>query len=113
MSRVIGTRRATSDHFEPDDEVDPKLQRQLRGHLEQIDYAAYAANKKVLGATLGAVDAERFPDVGFDRRVGVGGEGAHRAASVRALRWARTEWAALWPGAPVTSPPGWVPAPQR
>ena len=24
-----------------------------------------------------------------------------------------TAWAALWPGAPVTSPPGWVPAPHR
>ena len=74
MSRVIGTRRAASDHFEPDDEVDPKVQRQLRGHLEQIDYAAYAANKKMLNATLGAVDAERF----------------QRLASACAL--ARTRW---------------------
>src|SRR5688500_1382599 len=59
MSRVIGS-RAVSDHFEPDDEVDPKVQRQLRGHLEQIDLAAYAAHTKVLSATLGAADAERF-----------------------------------------------------
>jgi len=60
MSRVIGSRRAAGDHFEPDDEVDPKAQRQLRGQLEQIDYAAYAANRKVLSATLGGVDAERI-----------------------------------------------------
>lgn len=73
MSRVIGS-RAVSDHFEPDDEVDPKVQRQLRGHLEQIDLAAYAANKKVLSATLGAADAERF----------------QRLASATAL--ARTRW---------------------
>ena len=73
MSRVIGS-RAVSDHFEPDDAVDPKVQRQLRGHLEQIDLAAYAANKKLLSATLGAVDAERF----------------QRLASAAAL--ARTRW---------------------
>ena len=33
-------RRTTGDHFEPDDANDPKVQRQLRGHLEQIDYTA-------------------------------------------------------------------------
>ncbi len=59
MSRVIGA-RTVSDHFEPDDEVDPKVQRQLRGHLEHIDYAAYTANRKVLSATLSSVDAETF-----------------------------------------------------
>lgn len=73
MSRVIGS-RAASDHFEPDAEVDPKVQRQLRGHLEQIDLAAYAANRKVLSATLGSADAERF----------------RRLASAAAL--ARTRW---------------------
>jgi hypothetical protein len=59
MSKLIGTRRAPSDHFEPDDDVDPKAQRSLRGHLEQIDYAAYAANKKTLSATLGAIEGPR------------------------------------------------------
>jgi hypothetical protein len=73
MSRVIGS-RAVSDHFEPDDEVDPKVQRQLRGHLEQIDLTAYAANKKVLNAALGSADAEHF----------------RRLASAAAL--ARTRW---------------------
>lgn len=59
MSKLIGARRAATDHFEPDDDLDPKAQRSLRGHLEQIDYAAYAANKKTLQATLGAIDAPR------------------------------------------------------
>lgn len=60
MSKVIGTRRSTSDHFEPDDDVDPKAQRSLRGHLEQIDYTAYAANKRVLTGAIGVINAERI-----------------------------------------------------
>ena len=74
MGKLIGNRRAPSDHFEPDDAVDPKAQRNLRGHLEQIDYAAYAANKKLLSGTLGAVEAERI----------------QKLASAAAL--ARTKW---------------------
>jgi acetyl-CoA carboxylase beta subunit len=60
MPKLIGARRAPSDHFEPDDDADPKAQRNLRGHLEQIDYAAYAANKKLLSGAMGAVEAERI-----------------------------------------------------
>ena len=60
MGKLLGTRRAPSDHFEPDDAIDPKAQRALRGQLEQIDYAAYAANKKLLSGTMGAVEAERI-----------------------------------------------------
>jgi hypothetical protein len=60
MSRVIGTRRAPSDHFEPDEDMDPKAQRLLRGALEQIDVTAYAANKKLLGSALAGIDAEAF-----------------------------------------------------
>lgn len=60
MGKLIGRRRAPSDHFEPDEDGDPKAQRNLRGHLEQIDYAAYAANKKLLGGAMGAVGAERI-----------------------------------------------------
>lgn len=60
MGKLIGTRRAASDHFEPDEDADPKAQRSLRGHLEQIDYAAYAANKKVLTGAMGAIEAERI-----------------------------------------------------
>ena len=54
------SRRVVGDHFEPDEDADPKAQRQLRGHLEQIDYAAYAANKQVMGAALGSVDLQKF-----------------------------------------------------
>lgn len=60
MSRVIATRRSVSDHFEPDEHVDPKVQRQLRGQLDQIDYTAYAANRKVLSATLSSLDVDQF-----------------------------------------------------
>ena len=56
-------RRITSDHFEPDEDVDPKVQRQLRGYLEQIDYAAYAANRKVMSAALVGIDAKKFERV--------------------------------------------------
>jgi len=60
MGKLIGTRRAPSDHFEPDEDVDPKAQRSLRGHLEQIDYTAYAANRKLLTSAMGAIEAERI-----------------------------------------------------
>ncbi|ODT84765.1 hypothetical protein [Phenylobacterium sp. SCN 70-31] len=59
MGKLIGRRRAASDHFEPDEDVDPKAQRNLRGHLEHIDYTAYAANKKLLTAAMGALDGQR------------------------------------------------------
>ena len=48
--------RRHSDHFEPQD-ADPQEQRRLRGQLEQIDYAAYVANKEVIGQALTGVDA--------------------------------------------------------
>jgi len=60
MSRAAGLWRSPADHFEPDDDVDPKTQRQLRGQLEQIDYTAYAANRKVLTAALGRAEAQKF-----------------------------------------------------
>ncbi len=59
MTRT-NTRRMVGDHFEPDDAMDPKAQRALRGQLEQIDYAAYAANRTVMGAALAALDAKKF-----------------------------------------------------
>lgn len=59
MTRTNSLRR-TIDHFEPDEAADPKAQRQLRGQLEQIDYIAYDANRKVLGATLGGVETQKF-----------------------------------------------------
>lgn len=60
MSTRSNIRRIVGDHFEPDEITDPKAQRALRGSLEQIDYAAYSANRKVLGAALAGVDAKRF-----------------------------------------------------
>lgn len=59
MGKLIGTRRSPSDHFEPDEDIDPKAQRHLRACLEQIDYAAYAANKKILSSAVGAVAADQ------------------------------------------------------
>ena len=42
------SRRRSSDHFEPED-MEPQEQRRLRGLLEQIDYAAYVANRELIG----------------------------------------------------------------
>ncbi len=59
MAIMTSSTRRASDHFEPSD-VDPQVQRRLRGYLEQIDYTAFASNKAVLGATVAHADAERF-----------------------------------------------------
>lgn len=64
MSKIIGSRRAGGDHFEPDADIDGKAQRHLRGHLDQIDYTAYAANRKILSGALVSVDAEKFQRLG-------------------------------------------------
>ena len=48
--------RGALDHFEPENALDAVDQRRLRGHLEQIDYTAYAANQTVLRQTPGALD---------------------------------------------------------
>jgi hypothetical protein len=57
---MTSTVRKTRDHFEPEANLDPHEQRALRGHLEQIDYAAFAANKEVLAKVLGHADLNRF-----------------------------------------------------
>lgn len=44
--------RTSQDHFEPQDDSDPMAQRRLRGHLEQIDYTAFAANREIIGSVL-------------------------------------------------------------
>jgi long-subunit acyl-CoA synthetase (AMP-forming) len=49
-----------NDHFEPEDSADPAVQRKRRGHLEQIDYTAYACNREVIAQTLPHVDAQTF-----------------------------------------------------
>lgn len=61
MSSTVtsSSRRRGLDHFEPED-VDPQVQRRLRGILEQIDYTAFASNKALIGQALGHVDASHF-----------------------------------------------------
>ena len=53
------TIRRHSDHFQPDD-VDPQDARRLRGQLEAIDYAAFAANREVLAQSVGQVTMQSF-----------------------------------------------------
>lgn len=55
-TKLTSSARRHSDHFEPQD-TDPHEQRRLRGQLEAIDYAAYVANREVIGQTLPALDA--------------------------------------------------------
>jgi hypothetical protein len=55
-TKVIENTRRYSDHFEPQD-TDPQEQRRLRGQLEQIDYAAYVANREIIGQSLNGLDA--------------------------------------------------------
>ena len=76
MTRVSSFKRHTTDHFEPQADKDPNQQRRLRGQLEQIDYTAYAANKKILGGAIGRVEIQQFEKLAL-------------AASV-----ARTQWVA-------------------
>ncbi|HEV7229553.1 hypothetical protein [Brevundimonas sp.] len=51
--------RRARDHFEPQD-IDPQEQRRLRGQLEQIDYAAFVANREVIGQALQGVEPASF-----------------------------------------------------
>ncbi|MFP5297282.1 MAG: hypothetical protein A2623_13645 [Caulobacterales bacterium RIFCSPHIGHO2_01_FULL_70_19] len=60
MSTIqTGGFRRQRDHFEPQD-ADPQEQRRLRGLLEQIDYAAFVANREVIAQMLPKVDAAAF-----------------------------------------------------
>jgi len=54
------TVRSSTDHFQPDMSDDPQAQRRLRGQLEQIDFAAFAANREAIAGKLGHVSAARF-----------------------------------------------------
>ncbi|MFC5344139.1 hypothetical protein ACETK8_18640 [Brevundimonas staleyi] len=49
--------RRSRDHFEPSD-IDPQEQRRLRGHLEQIDYAAFVSNREVIPQVLSGSQTE-------------------------------------------------------
>lgn len=60
MSTMLSqSRRRSRDHFQPED-MDPQEQRRLRGLLEQIDYAAYVANRELIGHALAQVDVGAF-----------------------------------------------------
>ena len=52
--------RKSYDHFEPEAALDPQDQRALRGQLEKIDFAAFAANREVLGNALRHADIAKF-----------------------------------------------------
>ncbi|HXQ16158.1 MAG TPA: hypothetical protein VN814_16185 [Caulobacteraceae bacterium] len=86
---MIASRKTVGDHFEPDEGGDPKAQRQLRGHLEQIDYTAYASNRQVMSSALGHVDAPKF------QRLAV-------AAAYARARWVATGLAVTESGRPPT-----------
>ena len=60
MTRVAGYARSTSDHFEPESDLDPAAQRRLRGHLEQIDYTAYASNREILASILSPAELTKM-----------------------------------------------------
>ncbi len=57
---MTNTVRKVRDHFEPEANLDPQEQRALRAHLEQIDYAAFAANREVLAKFIDHADLQRF-----------------------------------------------------
>lgn len=57
---MTSTVRKVSEHFEPEAALDPQQQRALRGHLEQIDYATFAANREIVAKELGHADPEQF-----------------------------------------------------
>jgi hypothetical protein len=49
---ITVTRNARSrglDHFEPELDQPPQEMRKLKGHLDQIDYAAFHANQQAIG----------------------------------------------------------------
>ena len=59
-TRTSNFRRVALDHFEPEGLTDPIAQRKLRGQLEQIDYTAFAADREVIAASIGRVQARDF-----------------------------------------------------
>jgi tryptophanase len=60
LSTSYRSLRSGSDHFEPSESNDPKTQRQLHATLEQIDYTAYAANRREVADSLGKVDTAQL-----------------------------------------------------
>ena len=87
LIRTSSTRRA-ADHFEPEI-ADPLAQKRLRGHLEQIDYTAYAANVAAVPVVVGEADASRF------QRLAVAAAQARALWVAEALSMAETAGGAL------------------
>lgn len=48
------------EHFQPTVHLDPQEERRVRSHLDQVDTAAFTANRQVLARTVGRVDAGTF-----------------------------------------------------
>jgi hypothetical protein len=87
-STVTSSFRRSHDHFEPQD-ADPQTQRRLRGHLEQIDYTAFASNQAVIAQVVGKSDAGKF------QRLAV-------AAAMARSRWVAEAVAMTESGASIT-----------
>jgi hypothetical protein len=108
---ATNTYRRQRDHFEPTD-LDPQDQRRLRAQLEQIDYAAFIANREILGQTMGPVDPARLQRLAVSAAVARGKWVSHaltlsesgrpvdtqQAASLTALRVAYEELAEAYEG---------------
>lgn len=87
-STVTSSFRRSPDHFEPQD-TDPQTQRRLRGHLEQIDYTAFACNTAVIAQVVGKSDSSKF------QRLAV-------AAAMARSRWVAEAVAMTEAGASIT-----------
>lgn len=89
MSTIqTGGYRRQRDHFEPQD-IDPAEQRRLRGLLDRIDYSAFAANREIVGRSLGEITPETFQTL------------AVTTATARA-KWAAEALRLAHSGSPVT-----------
>jgi hypothetical protein len=60
---TTSTRARGMDHFEPEAALAPDELRRLPGYLDQIDYAAFAANQEIVAKALGHVDLGKFQRV--------------------------------------------------
>jgi hypothetical protein len=76
------TVRSILDHFEPETNDDPQTQRRRRGHLEQIDYTAYAANREAIARILSHAGIEKF------QRLAVAAAQARAAWAAQAIAYA-------------------------
>ncbi len=101
MSTVHAARRhmVETDHFHPEEALDPAEQRRRRGWLEQIDYTAYASSREVAGRVVGRATPAAFQALALhcaQARAawvaeGLRGGGAPEAARLAELRGAYEE----------------------